>query len=765
MMVRLLIGILLASASFGSFVGAAQDLVVYTDSLQNGWENWSWAQTASSANPVHGGAGSLAVTTDAWEAAYFHHGSADATLYTNLTFWLHGGASGGQRLLVQGISGGAARTSVEIPTLAANSWREVIVSLAQLGVANDPGFDGFWIQDRSGGTQPTFYLDDIRLVAGSGTPAPTNSIAAVGVDAAKNRRAISDLIYGVAFASSNQLKALNVSLNRSGGNSETRYNWQLNAHNRAFDWYFQSLPDESSAAGAEADEFVAASRNGGAEPMLTVPMIGWVAKLGPSRGRLSSFSIAKYGPQTGRDAQWFPDAGNGISAANNQPITNNDPNDANLAKDSTFQQEFVRHLTNRWGTSAKGGLRYYVMDNEPSLWHSTHRDVVKTGLRMTELRDRHLDYAAKVRAVDPGAIIVGPEEWGWSGYIYSGYDQQWGDQNGWSNLPDRAANGGMDYLPWFLDQMRRQEQQTGQRLLDVFTVHYYPQGGEYSDNVASAMQLRRNRSTRSLWDPNYRDESWINDRVRLVPRLKEWVNQYYPGLRIGITEYSWGADGHISGALAQADILGIFGREGLDMANRWVVPATDSPTFKAFQMYRNYDGSKSTFGETSVAAEVVNPDNLSAFGAVRASDGALTVMVVNKVSAATPVSIALTNFSHRGTANVWQLTSANTITRHGDVTFGGSNFTNSVPGQSVTMFVIPANRAQAAQPRITRVARQSSGSLLIELAGTENATYRIEKTSDFSEWVNVQTLTLSSGSAEAVLAASGSKEFFRAVAP
>jgi hypothetical protein len=67
-------------------------------------------------------------------------------------------------------------------------------------------------------------------------------------------------------------------------------------------------------------------------------------------------------------------------------------------------------------------------------------------------------------------------------------------------------------------------------------------------------------------------------------------------------EYSWGATISIGGATAQADVLGIFGREGLDLATRWVVPDTATPTFKAFQMYRNYDGNRSTFGDVSVAA-------------------------------------------------------------------------------------------------------------------------------------------------------------------
>ena len=89
------------------------------------------------------------------------------------------------------------------------------------------------------------------------------------------------------------------------------------------------------------------------------------------------------------------------------------------------------------------------------------------------------------------------------------------------------------------------------------------------------MQLRRNRSTRSLWDPAYVDETWINDRVQLVRRLRNWVNAYYPGTAIGITEYNWGAENHINGATTQADIYGIFGREGLDMAARWTTPAWD----------------------------------------------------------------------------------------------------------------------------------------------------------------------------------------------
>ena len=151
--------------------------------------------------------------------------------------------------------------------------------------------------------------------------------------------------------------------------------------------------------------------------MLTVPTIDWIAKVGPNRTKLASFSIAKYGAQTGNDWQWYPDAGNGVRT-NGQFVTGNDPNDANVPSNSTFQQGWVQHLVNRWGTNANGGVRYYILDNEPSIWHSTHRDVHPTGATMEEVRNKMLDYAAKIKAVDPSALVVGPEEWGWSGYFY-----------------------------------------------------------------------------------------------------------------------------------------------------------------------------------------------------------------------------------------------------------------------------------------------------------------------------------------------------------
>ncbi|MET0332940.1 MAG: glycoside hydrolase family 44 protein [Rhizobacter sp.] len=532
-------------------------------------------------------------------------------------------------------------------------------------------------------------------------PAPIPGAVAIAIDATADVRPISPLIYGVsAFGSPAQinatLSALNSPINRHGGNATTQYNWQQNASNRAFDWYFQSLSEGSATPGQAVLDFVGGSQQAGADSMVTVPMLGWVAKLGPNRSPLAAYSVSKYNytpiavdGMPGNDWQWMPDAGNGIRAIasdGTRSYVANDPNDAATPVDANFQRGMVQLLTQRHGSASAGGVKYYVMDNEPGIWHATHRNVATQGVSLDELYNKIVAHASVVKAVDANAQVVAPEEWGWTNYFSSGRDTQAGR---WWDGPDRAAHGGMDAMPWLLQALRQYEQQNGRRLLDVFSLHYYPQGGEYSNDTSSTMQRTRNRSTRSLWDASYVDTTWINDRVRLIPRMKAWVNQHYPNTKIGITEYSWGADGHMNGATTQADVLGIFGREGVDIATRWTAPSSSEPAFKAIQMYRNYDGAKSTFGNQSVRATAPNVDSLSAFAALRSSDGALTVMLVNKEpSTAQAVDLQLANFgSGSGTVRRWQLRN-NAIQALPDLGYANRRVADTVPAQSITLYVV-----------------------------------------------------------------------------
>jgi hypothetical protein len=521
-----------------------------------------------------------------------------------------------------------------------------------------------------------------------------NPATYVAVDAHADLHPISPDIYGLAFAATSDLVALNAPLNRSGGDSQTSYNWQLNSDNRGNDWYFESIADSVSTPGYRLDNFITTTRaaNVGAQALLTVPMINYIGSLGSNRSTIWSFSIAKYGPQTGSDP-YNPDAGNGVStAAGNPYITGNNPLDSSTPNSVSIQQAWVQHMISTWGLASAGGLKYYLMDNEPSIWNGTHRDVHPVGADYSEIYNDYLNYAGAVRALDPTATIVGPEEWGWLALFYSGYDQQ----NGTGPASDYATHNNTYYYPWLMQQLYSYQQSTGKQLLDVLSVHYYPQDGSYGDNDSLAAQLIRNQSTRSLWDPHYVDQSWIatvgidGGIVDLIPNLKSWVKQYYPGLKTAITEYNWGDEPNLNGATTQADVLGIFGRQALDMATRWTVPVNPSPTYLAMEIYRNYDGNDSTFGNTSAYAGVADPDYLSSFAAVRSPDGALTVMVINKQQGSTPVAISLANFATTGTAQVWQIASASqtTITALGNVAIANNSISTTLPSQSITLFVI-----------------------------------------------------------------------------
>ena len=549
----------------------------------------------------------------------------------------------------------------------------------------------------------------VLVVGGAVGALAQNAATTVNVDANASRHPISPNIYGVAYATAQDMAFLNASLNRWGGNATSRYNWQIDAHSAGADWYFETYSDGSGAPSGSADAWVATTRSAGngAEPLFTIPMIDYLAGLGPNRTTLEGFSVRKYGAQARTDP-YNSDAGNGVSAATNQNITGNDPLDTGVPNSAAIEQAWVQHFVSTFGPSTNAtGIKYYILDNEPSLWFATHRDVHPRPPTCQEIFDKVVTYANAIRAADPGARIAGFEEWGFSAMYMSGFDQA----NGVSAAnSDYNTHGQMYYYPWLLQQVQAYRQQTGVQLIDYLTVHGYNQTPDGSDDSLSGQRLR-NQETRILWDPNFKDSAWwgnigINGGVvAYIPTLKAWINQYCPGLKIGITEYNWGDEANLNGATTQADVLGIYGREGVDLATRWglakntgATPATYYVTALASRIYRNYDGRNSGFGDTSVAAIVANPDFLSAFAAVRSSDGALTVMVINKQQGRTPVTVNLANFPTNGSTQVWQINSATqtAITHLPDSAITGNAITATVPSQSITLYVVPAGTVPAA---------------------------------------------------------------------
>ncbi|MBB5460019.1 glycoside hydrolase family 44 protein [Paraburkholderia sp. Cpub6] len=512
----------------------------------------------------------------------------------------------------------------------------------------------------------------------------------ITVDAAANRHPISPLIYGLNFGTAEILRDLRVPINRSGGNTASAYNWRIDAHNTGQDWFFESLPTDPKDIYQYNDRFAALTRDGHALPMLTIPMIGRVARLDKDGKPLVSFSVNRYGKQQSVDAHGLSDAGNGI-APDGTPIRN-DPDDASLLDDPQSQQERVRQLMRGSGSAGSDGVHYYLMDNEPSLWQLNHRDMHPIGAHASEVANKVIAYSHAVKAADPGARVVAPEEWGWTGYRFSGFDQQYFAAHGQGNPPDREnETRGMDYVPWLLTQWK----QAG-RPVDVFSLHFYPQGGEFKENQNTAtaetpaIELARNRSTRDLWDTSYKDPTWINSVVALIPLMRRWVDSYYyAGTPIALTEYSWGGDTTMNGATAQADVLGIFGREGLDIATRWGTLNRDMPVYKAIKLYRNYDGQGSGFGTTSIADTQPDPDRVSSFAAVRDHDRVMTIVVINKqLDQPADATIAINNFDvTQGKAQTWQLMD-NAISRLHDTDYASGQLHLALPPKTVTLLVL-----------------------------------------------------------------------------
>src|SRR6185312_13884649 len=134
-------------------------------------------------------------------------------------------------------------------------------------------------------------------------------------------------------------------VDRWGGNSTTRYNWQAEFYNTANDYYFENIPNCNSAycppGLGKADLFIGAAFAGGAQPLMTIPTIGWTPRAdSPAlHPYFAGFKVSKYGIQTtgpyGQPAvdQYDTDAGGGYCNASvnhtgycvNGLIVNNDP--------------------------------------------------------------------------------------------------------------------------------------------------------------------------------------------------------------------------------------------------------------------------------------------------------------------------------------------------------------------------------------------------------------------------------------------------------
>jgi hypothetical protein len=497
------------------------------------------------------------------------------------------------------------------------------------------------------------------------------------VDAAASRHPISPDIYGIASygLDTTFAKEIQVPNVRWGGDGTSRYNWLVDSSNSGFDWYFMGGNGETTPVpGASADLMVNTYKP--ANDLMTIPILPYVNKLSAWN---CSFPVSIYGPQQSTNPYVHPNGdscGNSLTPSGTQLIDNNIY--ANHIDNTTgLQQQWVQHLVSTFGTAAQGGVKFYQLDNEPYGWSNTHRDVMPVQADYPTITQLGQQYAAVIKQVDSSALVLGPSDFTLGGWI-----------------GNTSQQGGVFAGEYYLQQMAAYDKQHGQRILDYFDEHYY------FNTSTPAAQLA---STRTLWDPTYNGGTWVEQwdfdgPMQLIPRFRGWISANYPGTLLSLSEYSIDSgQKSIVDAIAEMDVLGIFGREPLDFANMWSPPAPQDPIAYAFRIFRNYDGNGSQFGDTSVSAVSTDQGQLSIYAAQRSSDNAVTILAINKTTGALAGSIALSNLNLPPTAQVYTYSQASltSIVHASDAAIASGSLSYTFPGYSAVLFVVQPAAATA----------------------------------------------------------------------
>lgn len=431
------------------------------------------------------------------------------------------------------------------------------------------------------------------------------------IDEAQQRTPISPYIYGT-----NQPEwegaAHGLTLTRLGGNRWTAYNWETNASNAGNDYMHQNdgYLGGGDTPGEAVRPAVAAALKAGAAVIVTVPMAGYVSADKRGDGDVNKTPdylhtrFLKSLPRKPTPFVYPPDTHDNV----------------------VYQDEFVSWLEKTFPPQNQPHQLFYSLDNEPDLWDNTHARLRTQKLTYAELLQRSVEYGRAIKAAAPGSLIFGPASYGW---------------NGFQTLSNATDANGRNFLDFYLAGMRDAEKTGGTRLLDALDVHWYPEaqgGGKRITEGGNGEEVVRARlqAPRSLWDAAYTEDSWItrdaiHAPIRLLPRLKDQIAKNYPGTKLAITEYNYGGGNHISGAIAEADALGIFGREGVFAAALWQLAKDESFLYGAFAMYRNFDSKDGRFGNIMVAADTNDVEKTSVYASVdTAHPGRMVIVALNK---------------------------------------------------------------------------------------------------------------------------------------
>ncbi|HEY4223924.1 MAG TPA: glycoside hydrolase family 44 protein, partial [Myxococcota bacterium] len=421
-----------------------------------------------------------------------------------------------------------------------------------------------------------------------GDPGPADVVLTARFDT--ERAPISALIYG-----DNGGGFANATLERSGGNRLTAYNWENNASNAGTDYCNQNDSSMGSASDPPANAFSALlddAQARGTSALITVPMLDVVA------ADTNDLGDGGQGPPAciGDVENSGPDYLHTRFVANQarKGAAFSDPPDASDGVVS--EDEMIGYVNAHWP-----GVPLLVdLDNEPDLWSSTHVRIHPDPVTYDELVTRTIDFASAVKDASPSATVLGAVSYGYNGYITL------------QDASDSSADG--DFIDYFLDRMQAEDTAEARRIVDVLDLHWYPEAtddnGLRVSNVEDAQAAdARVQAPRSLADASYAETSWIVDDylggpIDLLHTLQGQIDAHYPGTRLSFSEWNYGGGQDISGAVAVADVLGSFGRQGVFAATFFPLSDDEPYDVAALALVHAGLGSTSVHAETSDIARV-----------------------------------------------------------------------------------------------------------------------------------------------------------------
>jgi len=493
-----------------------------------------------------------------------------------------------------------------------------------------------------------------------------------------NVKPISPFIYGV-----NGQDYVKAKSNRQGGNRMTGYNWENNASHAGEDYlnssdnylpFLYGIPMQSEDKPGEVlSVFVDEANARGQYALVTLPMAGYVSA--DKNGVVSQNEAAP----SDRWKEVVYDKGSSYT-------TTPDLNDGYI-----YVDEEINFLMQKYGNAqSPTGVKGYSLDNEPALWPHTHPRIHPAAPTVNEFVDKSIALATTVKNMDPGAEVFGPALYGYAAYL------NFQDASDWTSYSGDYSW----FIDAFLDEMEVASNAAGKRLLDVLDVHWYPEpSGVYGGEVTPSVAMARMQCVRSLWDSSYVEDSWIGQYfspIAMIPHLQNSIATYFPGTKLAITEYDYGAYGHISGGIAQADALGIFGKYGVYMATKW--NEVEDFSKAAYDLYLDYDGQGGEFGDMSVFSSTNDSENSSIYAAFESMDASrLHLIITNKnFTQSISASLNINSAYDYGAAEVYALHS-NTfnITTLTDVDFSSDMGTIQIPPLSVYHLVLKTTTTTA----------------------------------------------------------------------